>query len=174
MRRAPTERAGLRQDPGDVLLHPVALLSLSLWLLNDHVLKARWGNMLTGKLSDVAALVFFPLLVVALVELLAWALGRPRWWSASRKVVVVAAALTGLVMVTINLFEPCAQLYRHALGLAQWPLSSASALWSGQALSGPGTVDLTMDPTDLATLPALLVPLWLVSHRTPVQDILKP
>lgn len=37
------------------------IVGLGLLLLNDHVLKATYGNWLTGKLSDVAGLLIFPL-----------------------------------------------------------------------------------------------------------------
>lgn len=151
--------------PGEVVLHPVALAALGLWIVNDHALKAWWGNGLTGKLSDVASLVFFPLLLVAVVELVSWAAGRKRWQTSSRWAVLVAAAMTGFVMATINLFEPCAVVYQQGLGLLQWPFLSAAALWSGQALPAPGTVELTMDPSDLWTLPALAAPVWLVWQR---------
>ncbi len=151
--------------PGDVVLHPVALSALAIWIINDHLLKGLWGNGLTGKLSDVASLVFVPLLLVAVVELLAQARGRALGQGALRAVGVTAAALTGLVMATINLFEPFAWLYRHGLGLLQWPFLIVSWLGSGQAVGGPGMVDLTMDPTDLWTLPALILPLGLLARR---------
>jgi len=37
------------------------IVGLGLLLLNDHVLKATYGNWFTGKLSDVAGLLIFPL-----------------------------------------------------------------------------------------------------------------
>ena len=44
------------------LLHPVFVGGLLLLLLNDHYLKAAYGNWWTGKLSDLAGVVFLPLL----------------------------------------------------------------------------------------------------------------
>ena len=41
------------------LLSPWFLLSLGLLILNDHVLKAEFGNPLTGKLSDFAGIFAF-------------------------------------------------------------------------------------------------------------------
>jgi hypothetical protein len=49
--------------PGDGLLHPIVLLAIGILLINDHVLKSAWPGAVTGKLSDIAGLVFFPLLV---------------------------------------------------------------------------------------------------------------
>ncbi|MEW6084164.1 MAG: hypothetical protein AB1607_06180 [Chloroflexota bacterium] len=47
------------------LQHPVTLLSITLLLLNDHVLKVISPSWLTGKLSDFAGLFFFPFIVAA-------------------------------------------------------------------------------------------------------------
>jgi hypothetical protein len=49
------------------LAHPVTLLSLTVLLLNDHVLKDRYPGFVTGKLSDVAGLILLPPLLA-----LAW------------------------------------------------------------------------------------------------------
>ena len=54
--------------PGSALLHPLVLGAVALLLLNDHVFKARWPSWWTGKLSDVAGLVMFPLVLQALWE----------------------------------------------------------------------------------------------------------
>jgi len=53
---------------GDLVVHPVAITSLALLVLNDRVLKERYGNAITGKLSDVAGIIFFPLLLISLAE----------------------------------------------------------------------------------------------------------
>lgn len=140
------------RGPGEILLHPVALASLALWIVNDHVLKHACPGALTGKLSDVASLAFFPLLPIAVRELVlsrggakvapsrAWSLG----W-------IVA---TGLVMATINTIDVAADVYRVGLGWAQQPFRSVLA----GAWVAPRPVALWMDPSDLVTLPALLVP----------------
>lgn len=46
------------------ILSPLFLLGLFLLLLNDFVLKAHFGNFLTGKLSDFAGLFVLPLFLV--------------------------------------------------------------------------------------------------------------
>jgi hypothetical protein len=43
--------------------HPLPLATVLLLAVNDHLLKARWPGLLTGKLSDFAGLFFFPLLL---------------------------------------------------------------------------------------------------------------
>lgn len=149
------------ERPGDVLLHPAALAALALWIVNDHVLKRVCPSELTGKLSDVASLAFFPLLPIAARELVlarsraevapcrAWAFG----WIAA----------TGLVMVAINTVDLAADGYRWGLGVAQWPLRAVLA--GGPVALAP--VRLWMDPTDLWTLPALGLPLMLALRRGP-------
>ncbi|MCO4748060.1 MAG: hypothetical protein KC912_24920 [Proteobacteria bacterium] len=47
--------------------HPLALGMTALLLLNDHVLKASWSGVITGKLSDVAFLVVAPIVVAAVL-----------------------------------------------------------------------------------------------------------
>ena len=137
--------------PGEVALHPVALGALAVWALNDHVLKAALHSELTGKLSDVASLVAFPLLAAAAGELLA----RRR----SNGLLLGWVLATGLVMATINTMDVAAEAYRVGLAALQWPAFALGAALAGEALPALHRVHLTVDPSDLWTLPALLVPL---------------
>jgi len=50
--------------PGGLLLHPAVLAAIALFVVNDHVFKPAHPGWLTGKLSDVAGLVFFTLAAV--------------------------------------------------------------------------------------------------------------
>jgi len=75
------------------LAHPVAVAALVLWIANDHIFKARFGNDVTGKLSDVAGLVVFPLILAAMLS----------WWS--RRPMAIATAFTVLLYGSINLFS---------------------------------------------------------------------
>jgi len=131
------------------LFHPLALASVGLLLLNDHVLKLHWPGVLTGKLSDVVGLVFFPLLLAALVE-------APRWLRASyqpsRAIVLIAIIVTGSVFTAINLWEGADGWVERGFGVLQWIVFRQP--WTG---SSPETVVLTRDPTDLVALPMLLV-----------------
>ncbi|MGB3547731.1 MAG: hypothetical protein WBA17_12195, partial [Saprospiraceae bacterium] len=45
------------------LFNSVFIGGLLLLLLNDHILKAAYGNVLTGKLSDFAGVLILPLLL---------------------------------------------------------------------------------------------------------------
>src|SRR5919106_2448782 len=70
---SPTAR---RMVPGDLMLHPVVVASVVLLLANDHVFKLRWPSVVTGKVSDVAGLVFFPVLLFSFAELCSAVLHR--------------------------------------------------------------------------------------------------
>ena len=139
------------------LLRPVVLAGLLLWIVNDHVLKATFASWWTGKLSDVASLAVFPLVPYAATDLWRARRGLPPPSMATLRFWIIA---TGLVMATINTIDIAADAYRWGLGAAQWPLR-ALRTWSLVPIQ---PVRLTEDPTDLLTLPALIVP-WLVVQR---------
>jgi hypothetical protein len=52
------------------LQHPSTLLSITILLLNDHVLKVLYPSWITGKLSDFAGLFFFPILLSAILGII--------------------------------------------------------------------------------------------------------
>jgi hypothetical protein len=141
------------------LLRPAALLAIALLVINDHVLKARAPGLVTGKLSDVAGLVFFPLLLAAAAEQVGLRGGRAA--------VIAAAAATGIAFAAIKLWAPAGELYRVGLAALQWPFHALAALLDGSALPALGRVRLVQDPTDLLALPALLVPVALARSAAP-------
>jgi hypothetical protein len=152
-----------RPTGGDGVLHPLALLSLAVWLLNDHVWKAaaagtRWG-MVTGKLSDVAGLVFYPTLMVALVELVCRRVINWKW-------VVSACTATMLVFALIKLWPPAGEAYRWAFGGLRWPLDVLLATLQGRPAPPLRPVDLWRDATDLWAVPAGLAAMWLGIGRS--------
>ncbi|MET8362004.1 hypothetical protein ABZU53_00330 [Micromonospora sp. NPDC005194] len=128
------------------LCHPATLLALVVLLVNDHVLKAAFPGLLTGKLSDVAGLVLAPPLVAVLLTLL-----MPR-------LPARAAAWVGLVAVGAGFAMVKSSGYAAEL---------ASSAWT--ALAGPSLV--RADGTDLLTLPALGVTwwAWTRARRRPVR-----
>ena len=67
-----------RLSPGDLIIHPIAPFSLFVLTLNDRFRKEHYGNVITGTLSDIAGLVFFPLLLISLIEMARKALRRKR------------------------------------------------------------------------------------------------
>ncbi|MBN2176041.1 MAG: hypothetical protein JW722_00090 [Demequinaceae bacterium] len=125
------------------LAHPVCVAGLVILLLNDHVLKAEFGSWWTGKLSDVAGLVFAPALVAVVVAALAPRL-RPG---------VVAAASLATVGLLFTLVKAT------AIGA-----TTASAVWT--AVAGPSVV--RQDATDLLALPVLVLAWWAFTHARAV------
>jgi hypothetical protein len=144
---------------GEPLLHPVALAAVALLVVNDHFWKGVGPAWLTGKLSDVAGLVFFPLLLQSLVQLVLVAARRlPRWpHTQPARLLSVCCALTALTFALIKLWSPAAWAYCHAAGSLQWPFRSLVTLLTAGTLGSLRPVALVMDPTDLLALPAVLL-----------------
>jgi len=140
--------------PGAGLAHPVALLAIAALVVNDHVGKGAFPGLVTGKLSDFAGLVFFPLFLQAGVEWALAASGRP--WVRSDRVLGWAIVATAAVFALVKLDTPATDLYRVGLGALQWPWHALVATIGGRDLPGLATVRITADPTDLVALPAVL------------------
>lgn len=151
---------------GEKLLQPVALVSVTILLANDHFLKGVGPAWLTGKLSDVAGMVFFPLLLQAFAELMTagvlrrWPRARGRW------LLPLCCGLTALLFALVKLWPPAASFYCHAAGALQWPFRSLIPWLTGGGLGPVRPVALVMDPTDLLALPAVLVA-WLEGGSRP-------
>jgi hypothetical protein len=113
--------------PARALLNPAWLFALAILALNDHLWKG--GGVLpgavTGKLSDVAGLFLAPALMAALLGV------------RSRRGLLFCSAAVGLVFSSINLSPACADAWSWLMGLVGFP-------WK-----------ITVDPTDLLTLPAI-------------------
>lgn len=137
------------------LLHPLVLGAIALLAINDHLLKGAAPGVLTGKLSDVAGMVFFPIFLAALLELV-----RVRG-----RLVLGCAIATGLVFAATKTIPPAAEAYRYGLAVLQWPFHAVLSLLRGHGAPGVTPVAMTMDPTDLIALPALAVPVWLTRQR---------
>lgn len=122
--------------------HPLALSSIGLLLLNDHVLKAAVPSWLTGKLSDFAGLFFFPFLLAAILALPLEGLRLP-----PRRIMALSCGFTALWFALIK----TAPVVNEA--------TEAFASW---LVGGP--TQIVLDPTDLIAL-VVLAPAWrLWSH----------
>jgi len=120
---------------GAALLHPVALASLALLVVNDHVLKTRFPGVVTGKLSDFAGMVVAPLVLAAMIEVV---LPTTR-----RALVALGSALAvGLGFALAKTWAPASYVYEHAF------------FWRGR-------VTLVRDATDLVALPMGALGAWL-------------
>jgi len=141
------------------LLHPMTLVALALWAINDHLLKGWGPPMLTGKLSDVTGLMVCPILLVGMAEWCAPALVRRR----PHTVLATCCAAVGLFLIGLELFAPVELLYEYALSHLYQAVQDSSALLG--ARRGPAVfASATADVTDLLCLPALALPWWLVLH----------
>ena len=117
------------------LVHPVTLVAVVLLAVNDHVFKARYPGLLTGKLSDAAGLMVAPpLLALALMPFL------PR--RSAKVLACTAVTVTGAGFCAVKLSPTGAAV--------------TSAVWSN--LTGPSMI--LADQTDLAVLPALGLAWW--------------
>jgi len=138
-----------RAGPGGGLLHPAPLCALALLLLNDHLLKSTFPGLVTGKLSDLAGLAFFPLFLQGLGELS----GR----APSRRALLVCVVATGAVFALVKTTAPGLDAYRYGLAALQWPFAALARLASGRVLPPLSPVLAVRDPTDLLALPCLWV-----------------
>ena len=155
--------------PGDGLLHPVFAAAVALLLVNDHVLKTAFPGLVTGKLSDFAGLMFFPVLVVATWEVLASVARRwsgPRWLP-----LIVAVIVTAVVFVAIKVSSEGASLFAEVLGRIQWFGATLVAWVIGGPTPRVSPVAVVRDPTDLVALLALLVALAVGIRRINQQAI---
>ncbi|RJS22540.1 hypothetical protein DRW03_14610 [Corallococcus sp. H22C18031201] len=145
--------ASSRPFPGSMLLHPGMLLAVGVLVLNDHVFKARWPSWWTGKLSDVAGLVMFPLLLQALWEVAR--AGVKGEFHPSRHVLWGCILAAGLGFSATKVSRLAAEGWRWGLGGMQWPVRAVRAWGVGQPWPSVRPVSHVMDVTDLLALPAL-------------------
>ncbi len=142
-------------DGTAALLHPAAIAAIVVLVVNDHVLKARWPGLVTGKLSDVAGMIFFPLVLFAMAAVIARASKRPEL--ASRRVLVVCAIATGVAFAAVKTWAPATLAFEAALGALRWPFAAARALIDGAALPATQRAAVVRDVTDLVALPFVAI-----------------
>jgi len=148
----------MKREP---LLHPVALAAIALLIANDHVLKSRWPGFVTGKLSDVAGMIFFPLFAFVVVR----AAGRiARRDFAARGALVACAAVTAIAFALVKTWAPARDAFEMALGAARWPIGAVRALLAGEAPRFARAA-IVMDASDLIALPFVLVAIAISPFR---------
>ena len=149
---AEDEQSG--SHPAALVCHPLVLLAVAIVAINDHVLKeSGWlPGVVTGKLSDVAGLFFFPILVAVLaylaaryVERLPGIIGQMGGAFSGMPRLLVDSALffTVVGFTAINVIEPVNAFAERVWGV------------------------FTMDPTDLFCLPMVLVARHFALQRWP-------
>lgn len=153
-----------RRAAGDAILHPLALVAIAVLILNDHVLKGAHPGLITGKLSDVTGLIFFPLLLLGSWEVAL--LATRRWRGPQARSTLAAVVLAGLGFAAVKTNESAASAFGSAVGLAQWLVGIGPAVLGASPIGQPGSAGTLVDPGDLLALPALLVPLAIGLRRT--------
>lgn len=136
--------------PGDLLLSPWALVSVSVILVNDHVLKGAFGNTMTGKLSDVAGVFLFPLLLLSVLEVL-------RRKLAGRAAIAWSIAVTGIGFAAVKTASPIGDAYEWVIGFFRWTAGG----FRGELLP----IVVFRDPSDLWVLPILFASYLVVTHN---------
>lgn len=126
------------------LAHPLSLLMIAVLIINDHILKHTMPSWWTGKLSDVAGLAFAPLLVAVFLALII-----PAKFPNQKTIVFwIAFIFVGGIFTLVKSLPSFNQIFRDALYIITGKQSG-----------------IVLDPTDLLTLPALLVAYWLWHKR---------
>ncbi|MEO6774614.1 MAG: hypothetical protein ABI467_16645 [Kofleriaceae bacterium] len=104
-------------------MHPVTLAAVVLLLVNDWVLKPRFrGSFVTGKLSDVAGLVFAPVVLSAAIGLMLWLGTRlglrvaPHGAALTHRRLVLCCAATALGFAAVKLFPPVGDVVAQLIG----------------------------------------------------------
>lgn len=115
------------------LVHPLPLAAVALLVLNDHALKGSGllPGAITGKLSDVAGLFFFPLLLTSLARGSARLAGRDL--DARLALAVICTTATGVVFTLLKVHGPF-----NAFMTSVWGVN-------------------TMDASDIFALPVLVL-----------------
>ncbi len=161
--------------PGAELGSAIPLFGLALMALNDHVLRPRWPGWVTGKLSDLAVVLFFPFLVSATLAWLAWGtntvLARVAPGRAPLSTGLTPARLwigllaTASSLAAINLSVPARDLY-------------VALLETVDLFGWIGPFRYTLDPTDCLGLLGLPVAWWwgrrLVDRAAPSSSLKTP
>ncbi|MGB5169637.1 MAG: hypothetical protein WBN35_10890 [Acidimicrobiia bacterium] len=127
-----------------IAINPYFPAALVVLIVNDHVLKAAYPGWLTGKASDFAGLIVFPLMILSAIDLL-----TPIPARRARMVAIAVFVATGAVFAAIQLHQGSADVYRVVLGYLQFPFRAAFGATRAVA------VRHTADPSDLLGLAAL-------------------
>jgi hypothetical protein len=128
-------------------LHPAALAAVALLVVNDWLLKPWFGpSLVTGKLSDLAGLVFAPVVLSAAIGLVLHAaarLGARVDPSLSRRRLAACTLATGAVFAAVKLDAGAARALAEVIS----------------RLGRPAAIYL--DRSDLLCLPALAIAWWI-------------
>jgi hypothetical protein len=157
------ERGGSRAVAGERLLRPLIIASVCVLVVNDHWLKAAYPGVVTGKLSDIAGLVFFPSFLQALWEMLC--AGRGKAFEHSRRLLYGCSVLSVAGFVFVKLFPVGGSLYSVVLG-AIHGVPKAIIDLAHLHLPELPRARLVQDPGDLLALPVAFLDFLLAKKET--------
>lgn len=137
------------------LAHPLVLVSVLTLVLNDHWWKLAYPSFITGKLSDFSGLIFFPLLLQAVVEV-AQAIGK-HYRGPSQKILLVMIAVTALGFAWVKTTHTGQSAYASVLTVAREPFLAIRRVIVGSSDAWGAEPRTVIDPSDLMALPSLLI-----------------
>ena len=143
------------------LAHPLTLTCILLLLINDQILRVLAPSWVTGKLGDVAWLAFAPLVVALPIAFvidrgspIAARAGQQSWGRRrlGRTTIALATASIGIIFAVVKAFPWSTDAFRSAF--------ASTFGW---------TPAIVTDPTDLLTLPALGLAIWIWHRARPAR-----
>ncbi len=162
---ASTARSQPHDTFGHALIHPTCLIAMAVWWFNDHIGKPYAPSTLTGKLSDVACLVVFPVFVWCLIDgPLTWLL--PQSYGNNLRRRRTQFLVTTLVIVTwftaIKVSEQVGAIHRQ-LWTDVYAFLATHLHTVG--VDRQRAAQHAVDPTDLFTLPAVTLGYHVVTEH---------
>ena len=151
------------RPPAGLLLAVAPLVATVLLVVNDTWAKSHWPGFVTGKASDAAGLFLLPVVLIAALEVARNLSGLP--WVDRRRDAAIVGIAVACGFVGVKGAPLGATLYGHVLGVVRWPLSAMINVAAGQGLPGLGVVDVVADPSDILTLPAVLLAFAFLASR---------
>lgn len=159
------------RPPAGLLLAVAPLVATVLLVANDTSGKGHWPGFVTGKASDAAGLFLLPVVLIAALEVVRNLKGLP--WAYRRRDAAIVCIVVACGFIGVKGAPLGATLYGHVLGIVRWPLSAMINVASGQGLPELAVVDVVADPSDILTLPAVLLAFaFLASRCQNSQDLL--
>ena len=160
-----TEKKHARNRIGAELLGWMPFFGIALIFVNDQI-RVVYPSWLTGKLSDVAVLLYLPFLLSTGLAVGLWAVDRVRLrivpdatpfeYQLTRRRLIVCLFLSGAGLSAVNLSYTLRDLY-------------LTLLRTVDVFHLFGDFVYTVDPTDLVAL-AALYPAWRFGNRFVVSD----
>jgi hypothetical protein len=134
------------------LFRPMPVFAVAALVINDHIAKRVFHNTMTGKISDISGMIFFPVFLWAVI-----AFSFPRLLLTLRTLLWLSL-LTATVFSLVKVWLPANALYGWGVGMLQWPFRAAIRLVHGRtSLPYVRTAPTLLDASDLLATPFAFV-----------------